>query len=92
MPRIVVYHTYYGCDTGCCGHAIEVEDDDGSIPKRKRRNFDFGDCGETDDPLKCAQEMVRDAFGEEHVKDLDWENCVIYDYNHTPMTKKEFHD
>ena len=24
--KILVLHTGYGCDTGCCGHAIEVED------------------------------------------------------------------
>ena len=29
--KILVYHRMYGCDTGCCGHAISVdgvEDDD----------------------------------------------------------------
>ena len=34
--KIRVLHAYYGCDTGCCGHILEVDDDevDGS--------FEFG--------------------------------------------------
>jgi hypothetical protein len=26
-----------------------------------------------------AEQLVRDKFGEDHVADLDWENCVITD-------------
>lgn len=25
VRRITVLHSYYGCDTGCCGHIIEVD-------------------------------------------------------------------
>lgn len=31
-----IYHTYYGCDSGCCGHAVEVQDGD-----IRRFNFQF---------------------------------------------------
>ena len=24
--KIRVYHAYYGCDTGCCGHIVEILD------------------------------------------------------------------
>jgi hypothetical protein len=24
--RVIVYHTGYGCDTGCCGHKVVVGD------------------------------------------------------------------
>ena len=24
--KVKVYHSYYGCDTGCCGHVVEVGD------------------------------------------------------------------
>jgi len=33
--RIIVTHTSYGCDTGCCGHVVEI---DGEIAGR----FAFG--------------------------------------------------
>ena len=68
--RVVVYHTSYGCDTGCCGHV--VESDDG----QHRFNFihPYGD-----DPRKFAEDMVRDEFGDEHVADLDWDSCIVSD-------------
>lgn len=67
--KVVVYHRGYGCDTGCCGHTVEMEDG--------REKFEF--AHPDGDPREFAEELVRDAFGEEHVVDLDWENCVISD-------------
>lgn len=32
-----------------------------------------------DDHRKFAEDLVRSTFGEEHVADLDWDNCVIVD-------------
>lgn len=23
--KVRVYHSYYGCETGCCGHVLELE-------------------------------------------------------------------
>ena len=69
--KVIVYHTYYGCETGCCGHAVEFED--GSKYKFKFTHpYD-------NDFRKFAEDMIRNQFGEEHVKDLDWENCNIID-------------
>lgn len=75
MPRIIVYHARYSCDSGCCGHVIETPDldhrDDGY-----RHEFAFGHpYGE--DHRQWAEEEVRRILGDEHVKDLDWENCRI---------------
>jgi hypothetical protein len=68
--KVIVYHSFYGCETGCCGHVIELEDG--------RSKFEF--CHPYGDSTKeFAEELVRDAFGEEHVKDLDWDNCIISD-------------
>lgn len=70
MTKIVVYHAHYGCDSGCCGHTVETDPDDGT------GNFQFvHPYG--DDHLEFAQDMVRDHFGEDHVADLDWDNCII---------------
>ncbi len=76
MSKILVVHSYYGCDTGCCGHVIQI---DGS---EIRKSFDF-----THPPypqteklwLEWAQDFVREQCGEEHVVDLDWENCSLID-------------
>ena len=71
--RIIVFHSGYGCDTGCCGHYVVMETDD--KPAQQSR-FDFSHpYGE--DPRKFAEDLVRDEFGEEHVKDLDWDNCTV---------------
>lgn len=69
--RVLVLHSFYGCETGCCGHEIEVDGEavgafDFSHPyNQSRREF--------------AEQLVRDELGEEHVKDLDWENCIVLD-------------
>lgn len=28
---------------------------------------------------KFAEEMIADKLGQEHVADLDWENCLVFD-------------
>lgn len=69
MTKIIVFHSSYGCDTGCCGHAIEASDG------RYKFTFDHTHYGE--DPLDFAKQLVLETWGEEHVKDLDWENCEV---------------
>ena len=66
--KVIVYHSLYGCETGCCGHTVELEDG--------KSRFEFSHpYGE--DFKKFAEDLVKDKFGEEHVKDLDWDNCSI---------------
>ena len=69
--KIIVYHAYYGCDTGCCGHVVE-NDDDVAMDRRFHFSHPYGDKH-----LKFAQDLVRDEYGDEHVADLDWDNCHI---------------
>jgi len=74
--KILVLHTGYGCDTGCCGHAIEVED----LAPGETRPGGLGFCFDHpygQDACEFAQELVAKECGEEHVRDLDWEKCVI---------------
>jgi hypothetical protein len=73
--KIIVYHSEYGCDTGCCGHTIEIQDDRGDEVESK---FLFDHPYERD-YLQFAKDLVREAYGEDHVADLDWKNCVISD-------------
>ena len=70
MPRIVVYHGAYGCESGCCGHYIEIDD------KYVSESWTF-DHPFDEDVLAWARWHVRETLGEEHVADLDWENCVV---------------
>lgn len=73
--KIIVCHAYYGCDTGCCGHILKVDGEQIS------NSFTFSHpyIGTIGDAREFAEDMVREHFGEEHIKDLDWENCVVLD-------------
>ena len=64
---VTVFHSGYGCDTGCCGHRIAWDGDE---------EFSFGHPFR-EDPLLWAKDLVAEVCGEEHVKDLDWDNCWI---------------
>lgn len=70
--RIVIYHGGYGCDTGCCGHYIKVDGEE------KLGSFQF-DHPYGGDKLAWAKQFVAEQFGEEHVADLDWDNCIVTD-------------
>ena len=74
--KIVVYHSSYMCETGCCGHIVESDDDNSPAPYPNDFSFRHPNGR---DYFEFAQELVESAFGPEHVKDLDWENCLIYD-------------
>jgi hypothetical protein len=71
MPRILVLHEYYGCDTGCCGHVVEIDGE--------ARPFHFAHP-ESDDGHELrlfAEELVRDEGCDP--KDIDWDNCLVLD-------------
>lgn len=74
--RVVVYHDSYGCDTGCCGHYVSVND-------RDIGHIDFGHPY-SDDPedfkkyaIELARDRVESEYGPGHTVDLDWENCRV---------------
>ena len=69
MSRVIVYHGGYGCDTGCCGHTVDIDG---------KEKF-FFDHPWSEDFREWAENLVRESFGEEHVADLDWDECVIVD-------------
>lgn len=67
--KVIVYHADYGCESGCCGHAVELENGE--------TRFEFDHPYGMEDARTYAEDMVRGTFGEEHVADLDWDNCII---------------
>lgn len=70
--KVIVLHEEYGCETGCCGHVIEVDGE-------RVGEFDFSHPNDGEDPLEFAKRMVRDELGEQHVADLQWDECIIRD-------------
>jgi len=70
VARVVVFHRGYGCESGCCGHAVSVD----GVEVEGSFSFDHPH----DQPaIEYAREVVEDIMGAEHVKDLDWDNCLI---------------
>jgi hypothetical protein len=77
MTSIVVYHDFYGCDTGCCGHRIEAGN-----------NVDFGfsfahpylyNLLTNEETRKFITQIVTEELGADHVKDIDFDQCIILD-------------
>jgi hypothetical protein len=66
--KVVVVHRGYGCDTGCCGHCIEVDGEelDGS--------FQF-DHPFDKDKRRYAEEFIKAAGCDP--ADLVWNECII---------------
>lgn len=88
--KVVIFHTSYGCDTGCCGHTLHLVPD--SVVKMGGEEgfdswdyeelsfssrFEFDHPWRSGEELEWAKEMVEQTFGKEHVKDLDWDHCIV---------------
>ncbi len=71
MKQVKVYHGGYGCETGCCGHIIEI---DGAY-----KAFHFGHLGDLGEqtPIEFAKQVVECELGKKHCEDLDWEHAEI---------------
>lgn len=67
--QVRLYHAGYGCETGCCGHVIEIGDDE-----RFEFTHPYGENLKT-----WAKSTVIEAFGEEHCKDIDWDDIDVED-------------
>lgn len=84
MPKVIVYHSYYGCDTGCCGHTVKIVPDgepidmDNLSSVKGREEFMFSHPANNKDIL-YARAIVEKAFGAKHVADLDWDHCLLID-------------
>lgn len=68
MTRIVVLHAYCGCESGCCGHIVEVSDG--------RSQFTFAHPY-NGNVRAFVRKVVTDRYSEKHVADIDWDNCIV---------------
>lgn len=70
MTKVIVYHRYYGCNTGCCGHAVQIDGNEDTEEFEFEHPYD-----------RTVEEFVRqivtEAMGAAHVADIDWENCIV---------------
>lgn len=67
--RVKVFHSYYGCDSGSCGHRIEIDG-------KEVGQFSF-EHPYKESHLMFAKEIVEAELGKEHCQDLDWENAEL---------------
>jgi hypothetical protein len=70
--KIIVCHEYYGCETGCCGHVVEV---DGQ--RVGGFSFEHPDGAAEEEVKEYVRWLVTKECGEEHVKDIDWDDCIV---------------
>lgn len=72
--KVTVFHTHYRCDSGCCGHQVELEDG-------TKFGFDFDHPSDSTDTKEWALEFAKAAvlveYGKNHIVDLDWDSCAI---------------
>lgn len=67
--RLLIIHSSYGCDSGCCGHRVEVQAGD-----LRRFEFYFDHPGVSEEEkIAFAIKMV----GEDNLADVDFEKSEI---------------
>lgn len=71
MPRVIVVHEFYGCDSGCCGHVVEIDG-------KRVGSFAF-DHPLGDDVRDFVRRVVTEKAGAKHVADIDFDNCIVVD-------------
>jgi hypothetical protein len=76
--RIIVTHRGHGCDSGCCGHAIEIDGQEHDFYFEHPRTVSYRPYI-PQSAQDFIRELVTEQLGEEHVKDIDFENCVVID-------------
>jgi 7-cyano-7-deazaguanine synthase in queuosine biosynthesis len=72
MRKIIVLHSGYGCESGCCGHVVKLSDNDENVSEE----FAF-EHADKDDDIEFAKNLVEQTYGKDHVLDLDWESSII---------------
>jgi hypothetical protein len=81
VAKVIVYHDSYGCETGCCGHTVEILQDGEEQYRGSQRKFEFTHpyTDDQEEWIEFAKDLVRKTYGEKHVADLAWDQCEIND-------------
>lgn len=65
--KVRVFHSYYGCESGCCGHTVEITLPDGA----KKEEFSFTHrYGEDSAPEAWGRKLAEEVVGRE------WPECL----------------
>lgn len=70
MTKVIVYHRNYGCWTGCCGHAVQIDGNE----DEEEFQFEHPYNRSVEDFVRF---IVTTTMGSAHVADIDWANCII---------------
>lgn len=76
VAKAYVHHDFYGCDTGCCGHRVVGEDNNGTI---RFSEFDF--THPHDDPPDIeafVKDLVSNHLDLDNIT-IDWGRCEVSD-------------
>lgn len=70
MYKVRVYHSYYGCETGCCGHRIEISDNEVT---EERFQFEHPRYKESDEDFarRLAEATIR-YYWPQCLETIDW--------------------
>jgi hypothetical protein len=79
--RVKVYHSTYGCETGCCGHVIELIGEKPGYARQSKFEFDH-----PWEQAETKEQWARDVAAEvinanwpECLEDIDWSTLDIED-------------
>lgn len=64
--KIRVLHSYYGCESGCCGHVVELNDEE------LRGSFDFMHCEDKEEAKEFAKSFL-EKHNPECLASIDWD-------------------
>ena len=67
--KIRVYHSYYGCETGCCGHTIEIDDEHSQFEFVHK----YDDTATKEWATELAKDVVRERWPECY-DSIDWDS------------------
>ena len=68
--KVRVYHTSYGCDTGCCGHIIELDG-------KEVGGFEFGHPDDGEDYKAWAIGLAKRMVPPECLPSIDWDSLDV---------------
>jgi hypothetical protein len=73
--KVRVFHDYYGCKSGCCGHTVELTLPDGNTQQEFNFIHPYGE-----DAKMWALEHAKEVIGREWpecASSIDWDSLVI---------------
>lgn len=78
---LTVKHGYLARDDeeNWCGHWVQLFDD-GAAKAAKFFIGHYIPAPDDETPIDFARECIQETFGEEYVKDLDWENSDVREF------------